>query len=70
MNKRGLFVLSFLFLFCSSSSIIWNVQYAAGDRERDKLVAQLKAKKIKHILVKKSIQDIYEIRFKENDPHK
>jgi hypothetical protein len=50
--------------------LTWNVQYAAGDRERDKVVAQLKAKKIKHILVKKSIQDIYEIRFKENDSRK
>jgi hypothetical protein len=54
-----------LLLSCSSSSVlIWNVKYATGERERDKIVAELKAKKIKCI-VKKSIQDIYEIRFKE-----
>jgi hypothetical protein len=43
---------------------MWNVKYIAGEQEKNKFVAELKLKKIKYV-AKISIQDVYEIRFKE-----
>jgi|WetSurMetagenome_2_1015567.scaffolds.fasta_scaffold810420_1 hypothetical protein len=58
----------FLFLFCSSTKVLsWDVMYVAGERERDKFIAQLKEKKFKYVIMDKrvEVEDIYEIRFKE-----
>lgn len=68
---KTVYIFLLLFLSCTSNVLSWDVMYVAGERERDKVIAQLKEKKARYV-IEKRIEDIYEIRFKEekNDLHK